>query len=184
MDRRKTSCQVSFGRPLHRLCRQPFVDRFVLELVVGLRFERHAQRRLGVRIRLGADGARDQEDDGARADESPQHCLLQAIRSPPFGFAEYRNPAGRDIRRPPATAPNEARQRRRPGRREAALGLRSMGFVVFVISGNPVLGDGFLRGRNIKLAAANHVAHDPFQPILGLGIPFRLDATAGLRPEI
>jgi hypothetical protein len=52
--------------------------------------QRHAQSRPGVRIRLGASAARDQEDDRARADESPQHCLLQAIRSPLFGFAEYR----------------------------------------------------------------------------------------------
>ena len=49
-----------------------------------------------------------------------------------------------------------------------------------MIGSNPVLGEGFLRGRNIKLAAANHVAH-PFQPILGLGIPFRLD---DLRPRL
>jgi hypothetical protein len=38
----------------------------------------------------------------------------------------------------------------------------STGFVVFAIGRNPILGEGFLRGGNIQLAAADHVAHKPF----------------------
>ena len=77
---------------------------------------------------------------------------------------------GADAILPVLYAPERQRRTKRDEDADHALGLRSMGFGVFVISGNPVLGDGFLRGRNIKLATANDVADDPFQPILGLSI--------------
>jgi hypothetical protein len=58
----------------------------------------------------------------------------------------------------------------------------STGFVVFVISRNPIFSEGFLCGDNIKLAAADHVAYELFESVLGLSIPFQLDAAARLRP--
>jgi hypothetical protein len=61
-------------------------------------------------------------------------------------------------------------------------GAWSMRLVVFMIRGNPVLGEGFLRGSKIELPISDHVAHEPLQSVLGLGIPCRLDTAARLRP--
>src|SRR5262249_20447698 len=58
----------------------------------------------------------------------------------------------------------------------------SSSLVVFVIRGDPILRDGFLRGANFELPAANQVAHASLQSVLSLGIPFRLDSAARLRP--
>ncbi len=55
-----------------------------------------------------------------------------------------------------------------------------MSFVVFVIGGDPVLGEGFLRGGKIELPIADHIAHEAFQSVVGLGIPCRLDTAARL----
>jgi hypothetical protein len=34
-------------------------------------------------------------------------------------------------------------------------------FVVFVIRGDPISGESFLRGTNVDLTTADHVAHQP-----------------------
>ena len=57
-----------------------------------------------------------------------------------------------------------------------------MSFVVFMVGSDPILGEGFLRGTDVELPGADHVAHEPLQPILSLSVPFRFDATARLRP--
>ena len=58
----------------------------------------------------------------------------------------------------------------------------SMSIVVLVVGSDPVFGDSFLCGSNIELPTADHVAHEPLQSVLGLGIPFRLDTTPRFRP--
>jgi len=55
------------------------------------------------------------------------------------------------------------------------------GFVVCVIRADPVLDDRLLRGGNIELPIADHVAQKSLQPILGFGIPFGLDTAARFR---
>jgi hypothetical protein len=35
-----------------------------------------------------------------------------------------------------------------------------MSFVVFVVGSNPILSEGFLRGSDIELASADHLAHE------------------------
>jgi len=57
-----------------------------------------------------------------------------------------------------------------------------MGFIVFVVRRDPVLGDSFLCGTDIELPTADHVAHKSLQSVLGLGIPFGLDSAARFRP--
>ena len=52
-----------------------------------------------------------------------------------------------------------------------------MGFVLFVIGGDPVLGDGLLSSADLKLLGADHIADEMFRSILGLGIPLRFDTS-------
>jgi hypothetical protein len=49
---------------------------------------------------------------------------------------------------------------------------------------NPIVADCFLCRREVELAAAHHVRELPFEPVLALGIPFRLDGTTRLRPKV
>jgi hypothetical protein len=56
-------------------------------------------------------------------------------------------------------------------RASSRLAARSMGFVILVICGDPVLGDGFLYGSKIELLIADHFARQVLQSVLGLGIP-------------
>jgi hypothetical protein len=65
-----------------------------------------------------------------------------------------------------------------------AVGGPSMCFPDFVILGDPILRDGFLRHSKIELLIADHFADQVLQSILGLGIPRRFDGAARLRPKI
>jgi hypothetical protein len=48
-------------------------------------------------------------------------------------------------------------------------------FVVFAVSGNPVASESLLRCREIKPTVADQVAHELFQTVFRLSIPFRLN---------
>jgi len=53
-----------------------------------------------------------------------------------------------------------------------------------MIGGDPVFDDRFLRIADVEQSVTHQIAQQRFQPILGLRIPFRFDAAAGLWPEI
>jgi hypothetical protein len=55
-------------------------------------------------------------------------------------------------------------------------------FVVFAVSGNPVASESLLRCREIKPTVADQVAHELFQTVFRLSIPFRLNCLPWLRP--
>ena len=56
--------------------------------------------------------------------------------------------------------------------------------VVFLIGGDPIGRKGFLCCGYVDLPVTDHVAHQPFEPILCLGIPSLFDASSRLWPEI
>jgi len=57
-------------------------------------------------------------------------------------------------------------------------------FVVKMIGGDPVFDDRLLRVADVEQSVTHQIAQHRIQPILGLRIPFRFDAAAGLWPEI